>query len=177
MAGRVVRVEVILLGRRKIREDAWPIALLQHVFAVVGAVDLNPWFHKVHACDAIPSSDHGHHDTWIELGPVCAEKGGAVHALPGAVHPIPVFVAEEDPLQVQSWQRGSLAHAEPSTKSEADTATERQATETGSSRDPLSFDWFVRLFLQCVVRHSPRSGRGGPKFFRDNGNRHPRQCG
>ena len=65
--GRVVRVEVILLVRCQIREDAWPIALLQHVFAVVGAVDLDSWFHKVHACDAIPANDHGHHDAWIEL--------------------------------------------------------------------------------------------------------------
>ena len=149
MAGRVVRVEVILLVRRKIREDAWPIALLQHVFAVVGAVDLDPWFHEVHACDAVPADDHGHHDAWTELRSVCAEKIGAVHALPGAVHPKPevlrvleilafvdLLVAEEDPLQVQSWQRGSLAHAEPSTKSEADTATEREATETGSKPRP-----------------------------------------
>ena len=122
VAGRVVCVEVILLGRRKIREDAWPIALLQHVFAVVGAVDLDSWFHKVHACDAIPANDHGHHDAWIELRSVCAEKGGAVHALPGAVHPMPevlrvleilafvdLFITEEDSLQVQCWQRGSLA--------------------------------------------------------------------
>ena len=122
VAGRVVCVEVILLGRRKIREDAWPIALLQHVFAVVGAVDLHSWFHKVHACDATPANDHGYHDAWIELRSVCAEKGGAVHALPGAVHPMPevlrvleilafvdLFITEEDSLQVQCWQRGSIA--------------------------------------------------------------------
>ena len=145
VAGRVVRVEVIPFVRRgKIREDAPPIALRQHVFAVVGTVDFDPWFRKVHACDAIPSNDHGHHDAWIELRPVCAEKIGAVHALPGAVHPTPevlrvleilalvdLFVAEVDTLHVQCWQRGPLAQAEPSTKPETDTATERQATETG----------------------------------------------
>ena len=60
VAGRVVRVEVILLVRRKIRDDAWPIAFLQHVFAVVSAVDLNPWFHKMYACDAVPADDHYH---------------------------------------------------------------------------------------------------------------------
>ena len=129
VAGRVVRVEVIpLVRRRKIREDARSMALRQHVFAVVGTVD---WFQKVHACDASPSNDHGHHDTWIELRPVYAEKIGAVHALSGAVHPMPevlrvleilalvdLFVAEVDPLHVQFWQRGPLAQAEPSTTPE-----------------------------------------------------------
>ena len=190
VAGRVVRVEVIWFVRRKIREDAWPIALLQHVFAVEGAVDLDSWFHKVHACDAVPANDHGHHDAWVELRSVCAEKIGALHALSGAVDPKPevlrvleilafvdLFVAEEDPLQVQCWQRGSLAQAEPSTKSEADQATERQATANGGWCDPLSFDRFVWLFLQSVVQHPPRCGTGGPKPFRDNVNRHPRQCG
>ena len=190
VAGRVVRVEVILLVRRKIREDAWPIALLQHVFAVVGAVDLDSWFHKVHACDAIPANDHGHHDAWIELRSVCAEKGGAVHAFPGAVHPMPevlrvleilafvdLFITEEDSLQVQCWQRGLLAQADPITKPETDQATERQATENGSRSDPLSFDRLVWLFLQSVVQHPPRCGTGRPKFFCDNVNRHPRQRG
>ena len=40
--------------RRKIREDAWPTALRQNVFATDGTADLDPWFHKAHACDAIP---------------------------------------------------------------------------------------------------------------------------
>ena len=77
----------------------------------------------------------------FELRPVCAEKVGAVHALPGATHPIPevlrvleilalvdLFIAEVDPLHVQSWQRRPLAQAERSTKPETDRATERQAT-------------------------------------------------
>ena len=65
--GRLVRAEVIpFVRRRKIREDARPLALRQHVFAVEGTVDLDPWFHKGHACDAIPTNDHGHHDTWTE---------------------------------------------------------------------------------------------------------------
>ena len=88
MAGRVVGVEVIpFVRRRKIREDAWPVALRHHVFAVVGTADLDPWFHKPHACDAIPVNDHGHHDAWIELRPVCVEKIGGVHALPGCGPP------------------------------------------------------------------------------------------
>ena len=72
----------VSLKNRLHRESARPIALRQHVFAVVSTVDLDPWFHKVHPCDAIPSYDHCHHDTWIELRPVFAEKIGAVHALP-----------------------------------------------------------------------------------------------
>ena len=97
------------------------------MFAVAGTVDLDPWLHKVHACDAIPFNDHA-----------TAEKIGAVRALSGSVHPIPeilrlleilalveLFVTEVDPLHVQCWQRVPLAQAEPSTKPETDTATER----------------------------------------------------
>ena len=56
---------------------------------VVGAVDLDPWFHKVDAFDAVPADNHGHHDAWIEVRSVCAEKGGAIYALHGTVHPKP----------------------------------------------------------------------------------------
>ena len=52
MNSRVEAATWLGVRRSKIREDAWPIALRQHVFAVAGTVDLDPWFHKVHACDA-----------------------------------------------------------------------------------------------------------------------------